>query len=88
MLHLIAAWDRHTHTHLKSNKNNKKATKDGIPPILSNSSQMVTYTMLWSPIGYRDNAISHDCRGAGDVPAVFQQGGRGAGSILRRGGPS
>ena len=57
-------------------KKKPKATKVRIPPMLSDSSQMVTYTTLWSPIGYMENAINHDCRGAGAVPAVFQQGGQ------------
>ena len=26
---------------------------------------MVTYMTLWSPIGYMEYAINHDCRGAG-----------------------
>ena len=33
--------------------------------MLSNSSQIVTYTMLWSPIGYMVDAINHDYRGTG-----------------------
>ena len=26
---------------------------------------MVTYTTLWSLVGYMEDAINHDCRGAG-----------------------
>ena len=68
----IAAQELHvieTHTPQKQQKSES-------PPMLSDSSQMVTYTTLWSPIGYMENAINHDCRGAGAVPAVFQQGGQ------------
>ena len=79
MLHGIAACDRDTHT--------SKATKVRIPPMLSDSSQMVTYTTLWSPIGYMENAINHDCRGAGAVPAVFQQGGQRGRKHHPEGGP-
>ena len=80
---MIAARDRDTHT--------TKPTKVGIPPMLSNSSQMLTYTKLWSPIGYMDNAISQDCRGAGGTEMCLlcsNKEGRGAGSILRKGGSS
>ena len=52
---------------------------------------MVTYTMLWSPIGYMEDAKNHDCRGARGTEMcllVSNKEHRGAGSILRRGGPS
>ena len=58
--------------------------------MLSNSSQMVTYMMLLSPIGYMEDAINHDCRGARGTEMcllVSNKEHRGAGSILWRGGP-
>ena len=57
--------------------------------MLSNSSQMVTYMTLLSPIGYMEDAINHDCRGAGGTEMCllcYKKERRGAGSILRRGG--
>ena len=59
--------------------------------MLSNSSRMVTYTTLWSPIGYMKDAINHDCRGAGGTEVCLLgaiKEHRGAGSILWRGNPS
>ena len=79
----IAACDRHTHS--------PKPTKVGIPPMLSNSSRMVTYTTLWSPIGYMEDAINHDCRGTGGTEMCllgFKKEHREAGIILQRGCPS
>ena len=64
--------------------------KVGIPPMLSNSSQIVTYTMLWPPIGYMVDAINTDNRGTGGTEMCllgFKKEHREAGSILRRGCP-
>ena len=58
--------------------------------MLSNSSRMVTYTMLWSPIGYMEDAKNHDCRCARGTEMcllVSNKEHRGAGSILRREAP-
>ena len=52
---------------------------------------MVTYMTLWSPIGYMEDAINHDCRGAGGTEMCllgFNKESRGLGSILQWGGPS
>ena len=57
--------------------------------MLSNSSRMVTYTTLWSPIGHMEDAINHDCRGAGGKEMCLlgsNKESRGTGSILQRGG--
>ena len=35
--------------------------------MLSNTSRMIPYTTLWSQIGYMEDAINHDCRGAGGM---------------------
>ena len=51
---------------------------------------MVTYTTLLSPVGYMEDAINHDCRGARDTEMcllVSNKEHRGAGRILRKGGP-
>ena len=51
---------------------------------------MVTYTTLLSPIGYMEDAINHDCRGARGTEMcllVSNKEHRGAGSILRREAP-
>ena len=51
---------------------------------------MVTYTTPWSPIGYLEDAINHESRGAGGTEMCLlgsKKERRGAGSILRRGGP-
>ena len=50
---------------------------------------MVTYTTLCSPIGYIEEAINHDCRGAGGTEMCLlgsNKESRGAGSILQWGG--
>ena len=52
---------------------------------------MVTYTTLWFPIGYMEDAINHDCRGTGGTEMCllgFKKEHREVGSILRRGCPS
>ena len=82
-MHVIDSCDRHTHT--------PQGTKVRITPMLSNSSWMVTYMTPWSPIGYMEDAINHDCRGAGGTEMCLlgsKKEHRGAGSILQRGGPS
>ena len=45
--------------------------------------------MLWSAIGYLEDAINHDCRGAGGTEMCLlcsKKERRGAESILQRGG--
>ena len=52
---------------------------------------MVTYTTLWSPIGYKEDAINHDYRGTGGTEMCllgFKKEHREAGIILQRGCPS
>ena len=44
----------------------------------------------WSLIGYMEDAITHDCRGAGGTEMCLlgsKNEHRGAGSILQRGDP-
>ena len=46
---------------------------------------MVTYTTLWSPIGYIEVSINHDCRGTGGMEMCllgFKEEHREAESIL------
>ena len=55
----------------------------------ANSIWMVTYMTPWSPIGYMEDAINHDCRGAGGREICLlgsNKERRGAESILQRGG--
>ena len=58
--------------------------------MLSNSSQMIPYTTLWSPKGYMEDVINHDYRGVRGTEMCLlgsNEERRGAGSILWRGGP-
>ena len=58
--------------------------------MMSNSSRVVTYMTLWSPIGYIEDVINHDCRGAGGTEMCLlgsNKESKGAGSILQRGAP-
>ena len=51
---------------------------------------MVTYMTPWSPIGYMEDAINHDCRGAEGTEMCLlgsKKERRGARSILQRGVP-
>ena len=57
---------------------------------MSNSSQMIPYTTLWSPKGYMEDVINHDYRGVRGTEMCLlgsNKERRGAGSILWRGGP-
>ena len=58
--------------------------------MLSKSSRMIPYTMLWSPKGYMKDGINHDCRGVRGTEMCLvgsNKERRGAGSILWKGGP-